>query len=445
MALAAPGGTVLHARQGTAKLLGPGNPETAIWGYNGVAGGPLLRFRQGDELRVRLRNGIDQGTSIHWHGIRLPNAMDGVSGLTQSAVPSGGNFDYRFKLRDAGTYWYHSHNRSWEQMARGLYGMLVVEETEPPEADQDLAFIIDDWRLDGERQIDSRSFGAMPDWAHAGRLGNWVTVNGKPGPVFEARAGERLRLRLLNAANARIFNLTFPGLSPWVIALDGQSIEPWQLKSGTLWLAPGQRADLLVDVTGNAGTTVPVRAIFPRQAIDIATIKTAPGGARRAAPLGRPKRLAANPLPGPLSLRQAVVAPLRMEGGAMGGMMGGMMGGRMHGMRGMMAEGKVWTFNGVAGPSDRPLVTVRRGQTVRIDMNNANRWPHAMHLHGAHFRVVRRNGHAIDVSPWRDTELVQPDERVSIAFVADAPGKWLFHCHMLEHHAGGMSTWIEVT
>lgn len=437
-------GRLLHAREGTAGLLGPGNPETKIWGYNGIPGGPLLRARQGDEFSAALRNGLSQGTSIHWHGIRLPNAMDGVSGLTQNPVPTGGNFDYRFKFRDAGTYWYHSHNRSWEQMARGLYGMLVVEETDPPEADQDLAFIVDDWRLDNRGQIDSQSFGAMPDWAHAGRLGNWVTVNGGPGPVLEGRRNERLRLRVLNAANARIFTLAFPGLSPWVIALDGQPIEPWAAGSANLTLAPGQRADILVDVTGEPNTARPVKALFPRQTIDIATIKTVPGTPLRSKTFGSPKRLAANPLPGPLSLHQAVAAPLRMEGGAMGGMMGAMMGGRMHGMRGLMAQGKVWAFNGVAGLPDRPLASVRKGQTVRIDMDNANRWPHAMHLHGHHFRVVRRNGRDVGASPWRDTELVQPGERVSIAFIADEPGKWLFHCHMLEHQAGGMSTWIEV-
>jgi FtsP/CotA-like multicopper oxidase with cupredoxin domain len=129
----------------------------------------------------------------------------------------------------------------------------------------------------------------------------------------------------------------------------------------------------------------------------------------------------------------------------MGGMMGAMMGGRMQDMRALMSAGKVWAFNGVAGLGQKPLLTVRRGQTVRIDLDNANRWPHAMHLHGHHFKVVRRDGHKVTASPWRDTELVQPRERVSLAFVASEPGKWLFHCHMLEHQAGGMGTWIEVS
>ncbi|MDX1484958.1 MAG: multicopper oxidase family protein, partial [Alphaproteobacteria bacterium] len=404
-----------------------------------------LRVKQGDALSVSLHNRLPQETSIHWHGIRLPNAMDGVSGLTQDPVGAGANFDYRFELPDAGTYCYHTHNRSWEQMARGLYGMLVVEEADPPQADRDLAFIVDDWRLDNRGQIDGRSFGAMPDWAHAGRLGNWVTVNGKPGPVLKVRAGERIRLRVLNAANARIFQLAFPGLRPWVMALDGQPIAPWRSDPGPLTLAPGQRVDLLIDMTGGPETASPVRALFPRQVVDIAKFAYGPEDPLRRAGLGPPAPLAANPLPGPLSLKDAVVAPLRMEGGAMGGMMGAMMGGRMHGMRSLMAEGKVWAFNGVAGLPDRPLVTVRRGQTVRIDMDNANRWPHAMHLHGQHFKVVHRNGTAVEGSPWRDTELVQPGERVSIAFIAAAPGKWLLHCHMLEHQAGGMSTWIEVT
>ncbi len=436
---------VLRAAKGRAKLLGPDRPETEVWSFNDAIGGPLLRARQGDEFRISLDNQLPQATSIHWHGIRLPNAMDGVSNLTQSPVPARGTFEYRFKLRDAGTYWYHSHNRSWEQMARGLYGMLVVEEPGPPVADRDIAFIVDDWRLDNTGQIDAKSFGALPDLAHAGRLGNWLTVNGQPGPTFKVRTGERLRLRVLNAANARIFRLVFADLKPWVIALDGQPIVPRQVKSGRITVAPGQRVDVLVDMTGEAGTTTPVKVVFPRQVIDIAKFTYGPKAPLRRGSRAAPESLAANDLPGPLSLKDAVKVPLRMEGGAMGGMRGAMMDGRLHDMRDLMSAGKVWAFNGVAGLPQKPLLTVDRGRTVRIDLDNANRWPHAMHLHGHHFKVVRRNGKDVEGSPWRDTELVQPGERLSLAFVASEPGKWLFHCHMLEHQAGGMGTWVVVS
>lgn len=127
------------------------------------------------------------------------------------------------------------------------------------------------------------------------------------------------------------------------------------------------------------------------------------------------------------------------------GMMGGaMMGGRTMDMRTLMQSGQMWAFNGVAGDLDEPLADVPRGRTVLLDMVNDTRWPHAMHLHGHHFRVVARDGRQVAGSPWRDTELMEPMERVSIAFLADNPGKWLLHCHMLEHQAGGMRTWINV-
>ena len=126
------------------------------------------------------------------------------------------------------------------------------------------------------------------------------------------------------------------------------------------------------------------------------------------------------------------------------GMMGAMMQGRMMGMRELVSSGQIWAFNGVAGRTDTPLLRVERGRTVLVEMINANRWAHAMHLHGHHFRVIRRQGQPVSDAPWRDTELVLPNERVAIAFVASEPGKWLLHCHMLEHQAGGMITWIDI-
>jgi len=135
--------------------------------------------RQGETVRVRLENDLPQPTTIHWHGIRIDNAMDGVAGLTQPAVEPGGSFDYAFKVPDAGTFWYHPHNLSWEQVARGLYGPLIVDEPDPPEVDQDIALVFDDWRLDETGQIHEASFAAMMDWSHAGRLGNVLTINGQ--------------------------------------------------------------------------------------------------------------------------------------------------------------------------------------------------------------------------------------------------------------------------
>jgi len=444
-ARAADGGfRTLTAKPGTAPLGGAGRTPTAIWGYDGIAPGPVLRLKQGTEARLRLVNRLVQPSSIHWHGVRVPNAMDGVSGLTQKPAAPGGSFDYVFTPPDAGTYWYHTHNRSWEQLARGLHGMLIVEERTPPVVHREIPLVVDDWRLDKGGQIHEASFGFIHDWAHGGRIGNWITVNGRLDPEFEVRAGDRVRLRVLNAANARIAQLAFPDHKPVVIAHDGQPVAPQPLGERPLVLAPGQRVDLMVDMTLAPGAEAPVAFVMRDRSIAVASFKYAPGRPRREHALDAPVALADNPLPGPLALGDATETELRMEGGAMGRMTGAMLNGRAMTMRELIAAGKVWALNGVAGMPEKPLFSVPRGRTAVIDMINDNAWPHAMHLHGHHFRVVRRAGKPVADAPWRDTELVMPGERVAIAFVAGGPGKWLFHCHMLEHQAGGMITWIEV-
>ncbi len=429
---------VLTAAPASVRLAPPDMPETAVWAYQGSVPGPVLRVRQGERLRVRFENGLDQPSTVHWHGIRLANAMDGVPELTQDPVAPGGSFDYDFIAPDAGTYWYHPHNRSWEQMARGLYGALIVEEPEPPEVDRDLPLLLDDWRLTGTAAIDEESLGAMHDWAHAGRIGNWITVNGDGAATMPARRNERLRLRLCNTANARIFDLALKGLSGWLVALDGQPVPPGPMPE-RLSLAPAQRADLIVDVTGEPGAEAAL-AFVEREVAYAALVVTVEGEAR-AAPLPSPAPLAPNPAPLPADLAGALAADLVMEGGAMGRMQGASLHGRHMGMRQLVQNGMAWSFNGVAGMSEAPLLSAPRGGTVRLRMVNDTAWPHAMHLHGHHFQAVT-DGRAS--GPLRDTILVQRGETTEVAFLADNPGKWMLHCHMLEHAAAGMMTWIEV-
>ena len=222
--------------------------------------------------------------------------MDGVPELTQAAVPSGGSFLYDFVASDAGTYWYHSHNRTWEQLARGLYGALIVEDADGgPEVDRDELLLIDDWRLTPEPQIDQR-FGAMGDRSHGGRLGNWVTINGASGWRREVRPNERLRLRLTNAANARILVLELHGLEGWVVALDGQPLAAPE-RVGRLLLAPGQRADLIVDATAGEGSDALLVSLERDGGYAIATFRVdgimAAPKARRAAGTGAQSSFAA--------------------------------------------------------------------------------------------------------------------------------------------------------
>jgi len=437
--------TVIRALPGTAQLLPAGEPQTAVWGFDGMVPGPILRVRQGDTLRVRLENELPQPTTIHWHGIRIDNAMDGVAGLTQEAVPPGEAFDYAFTVPDAGTFWYHPHNLSWEQVARGLYGLLIVDEPDPPAVDQDIALVFDDWRLDEAGQIHEASFGAMMDWSHAGRLGNTLTINGQDLMEVPVSAGQRVRLRVCNTANARILNLRFEKHTHTVIAVDGQPVPPFVLEDGATTLMPGQRIDLIADMTLAPGAEAAItevtgggRLVAGRFAYDARSVT-------REAALNPPAGLPANPLPEQLDLANAQEVTLRMEGGAMGRMREATYQGQKLGIRELVAQGKVWAFNGQAGMTDRPLFDATLGKTVRLTMINDTNWPHAMHFHGHHVRETARSQGSVRADVWRDTVFLDRGETVSVAFVADNPGKWMLHCHMLEHQAGGMATWFKVS
>ncbi|MFD1344116.1 multicopper oxidase family protein [Litorisediminicola beolgyonensis] len=429
----------LEARVARAQIAPPGYPDTEVWAYDGALPGPTLRVPQGERLARRFVNALPQPSSVHWHGIRIANAMDGVAGLTQEAVEPGAEFLYDFALPDAGTYWYHPHNRSWEQMARGLYGALIVEEAEgAPEVDLDEVLLIDDWRMTDTAEI-AGGFGELHDWAHAGRIGNWITVNGDGAWTREVPSKTRMRLRLVNTANARIFELESQGLSGWVVALDGMPLETPEPLDG-LTLAPAQRADLIVDVTAEDGGEALLLSLERDGGYAIASFPVR--GVADSPERGAPTPLPPNPMAALGDLGTARRAELLMEGGAMGRMSGAMMDGRQVDMREMAAAGKVWAFNGMADMPETPLIEAARGETVRIAIANDTAWAHGMHLHGHHFRRVAEDG---SLGPWRDTLLMERGETAEIAFVADNPGDWLLHCHMLEHSAGGMMTWLRVT
>lgn len=434
---------ILRAAPGRQNLDDKGGP-TSVWAYGGTVPGPVIRAKQRARIDVRLENGLEQPTSIHWHGIRIENAMDGVAGMTQDPVPPGGTFDYSFIVPDAGTYWYHPHFRSWEQLARGLYGVLIVDETDPPDVDADLLFVADDWRLSADNQVDEKSFGSLRDWSHGGRLGNWLTINGMSGTSYEVRPGARVRLRCVNVANARILAFDFGALSKRIVAMDGQPlVEPTDPKTALI-LAPGQRADLIIDIPSDGPKSLPIREVSNSEPVEAARLLLT------GATISKPRsaiaeiKLAPNPVPSNLDLQNAVTVELRMGGGAMGQMAGATYKGQYYGIRELVGFNQAWAFNGVSGRTDKPLVAVAKNRTVTIDMINETRWPHAMHLHGHHFKMIARNGTSVLSAPWRDTELVGVGERVKIAFVADNPGKWMFHCHMLEHQAAGMVTWLQV-
>lgn len=421
---------------------GRGNTTVDTWCYGGSVPGPLLRYSRGERLDLMFQNRLPEPSAVHWHGLRPPNDMDGAAPLTQLPVEPGERFRYAFDLNDAGTYWYHTHFRGWNQQDRGLYGVLIVDEDEPPKVDRDVLLVLDDWLLTRRGGL-AENFGDLHEWAHAGRLGNLATINNDAHAAVSMRAGERIRLRLANVANAQIFALMFDGHDPVVVAEDGNPVSPWALGAGELLLGPGQRADLILDAVGAPSSRHAIRAYTLRDEIRMGSFVYADEASSSSLAGTDVLPLEGNARP-KLKLSDARRLELNMEGGAMGRMGRAMMGGRMMGMRELMRNRRIWAFNGVAGDMDTPLATVKRGETVVVDMTNDTAFPHAMHLHGMHFREVTRNGAPVANGPWRDTSLMASEDKVSIAFVAETPGKWMLHCHMIEHQAGGMMTFIEV-
>ncbi|MGE5147314.1 MAG: multicopper oxidase family protein, partial [Candidatus Eiseniibacteriota bacterium] len=292
----------------------------------------------------------------------------------------------------------------------------------------------------------SGDFGNLHDAAHNGRIGNTVTLNGALAGQVAVRAGERLRLRLLNAANARIFGLEFAGHRPVVLTLDGQPVEPHEPEGGRVVLGPALRVDLILDCVGRSGARFAVNDLFYRGLeYKLLDLVYGPEPALRERAPGPVAALARNTMPEP-DLAAAERHEVVFAGGMMGGMTGRMMGGQRMDMRTMMQHGMVWTINGVAagGHDLAPALTLKRGRTHVLAMVNDTAWHHPIHLHGHSFRVVARNGQPTRYREWRDTVLVAPRERVDIAFVADNPGDWMFHCHILEHQEAGMMSVFRV-
>jgi FtsP/CotA-like multicopper oxidase with cupredoxin domain len=427
----------LAARPATVNLTGKSYPDTPVWAYDGTVPGPELRVRQGEPVRITVVNKLGEDTTVHWHGIRLPNAMDGVPGLTQKPIRPGESFVYEFTPPDAGTFWYHPHADTLQQLGRGLAGALIVEEHEPIAVDRDLLWIIEDWRLDDEGRI-AGGFGNRMEAGMSGRIGNTVTINGRVPEAVSVKAGERVRVRLVNAALARIVGLRFAGHKPIVVAHDGQPCDPHAPEDGRVVLGPAMRADLIIDMRGKLGRSYRVIDDFYKDlAYKLVDLSYDPGKPAPEPSSETPPKLPANPLPEP-----DLTAAERHEIALQGGMMGGM---------GMTGRGDAtWAMNGMAmtgdgQPNMPPLFTIQLGKTCVLALRNETAWWHPMHLHGHSFRVVSRNGKPNPRREWRDTVLVPPRESADLAFVADHPGDWMFHCHVTDHQEAGMMGVIRIT
>ena len=404
----------LKAEVVTRQILPAGEGATSMLGFNGSMPGPELRVRRGQRVRIDVENGLEEGTAVHWHGIRLENQMDGVPMLTQDLINPADTKTYSFVPPDSGTYWYHSHHISHEQVARGMMGALIVEDDTPADVDNDITVLISDWLMQEDGSL-TDEFTNMHSLAHAGYMGNYARAFLSKQHV---KQGDRVRLRLINAATNRVFSTLVSGVIGSVVALDGMALpEPRPLEE--LVLAPAQRADLIVDITGPVGFDM-VAGQGPYRLADLAVIGI--NTDRKTQPV---YALAPPNLTLPDEITQHLT--LTMMGGAMGGQHGG---------------NDIWAFNNISDVQAEPFGSFKNGETVRITFANDTSFPHGIHLYGHHFYEIHENGTLGDL---RDTTLVNARESRDIICVFDNPGRWLLHCHMLSHAFGGMRTWVGVT
>ncbi|MGI9435719.1 MAG: multicopper oxidase family protein [Geminicoccaceae bacterium] len=436
----------LTAMPSGVSLMGPTDPSTNVWAFNGDVPGPTIRTIQGDRLRVVVTNKLPEPTTVHWHGLCVANEMDGVPYLSQPPIEPGETFIYEFDLKDAGTYWYHPHFNSAEQTERGLYGALIVEELDPPEVDREVIWILDDWAMNDQAVL--HPFGDLQAAGHAGRLGTLVTINGRIDRVEVVRGNERIRLRLVNAANARTFGLGFKNQHPWIIALDGQPVQPHRPPGDRVVLAPGMRTDLMIDVSDRRWSTVVVDDYFdgPHYAYELARFTYTKVPPLRTVPLPAPVAMPANPIAEP-NLSAAERHQIVLEGGAIGGLKIGLLNGERRDGQELAQQGLLWAMNGHVHDgvsAAEPLLKLKLGASYLLELINRTIFEHSIYLHGHKFRVVTRDGRSEPFQPFRDTVLLGSQERVKVAFVADNPGRWLLHCSVFEHQQTGMMAIIDV-
>ncbi|WP_207887460.1 multicopper oxidase family protein [Pseudomonas sp. 30_B] len=409
----------------------PGHKTPGL-GYGGQAPGVEIRARQGDWLRVRFTNKLDEPTTIHWHGIRLPIEMDGVPYISQPPVQPGESFVYQFKTPDAGSYWYHPHLMSSEQLGRGLVGPLIIDEREPTGFTSEKVLCLKTWHVDEEGNF--TPFSVPREAAREGTRGRLSTINGERTPVIELPAGEIVRVRLLNVDSTVTYRLNLPDAEAKIYAIDGHPVEPRDFGRGPkdqYWIGPGMRLEL--GIRGPAeGTELSLR----NGPVRLATLR---GVANPKAPTAQwPAALPHNPVAEP-DLKNAETINFKFE----------WVGAISDYSKGQSAP-SLWQINGVAWQGGEehkhnapPLAKLKEGNSYIFVLRNMTQYQHPIHLHGMAFKVLDSDRREI-IPYFTDTYLLGKNETARVALVADNPGLWMFHCHVIDHMETGLMGTIAV-
>lgn len=399
----------------------PGKPAD-VWAYSdgndpeasGRVPGPLLLGKVGDRVKVHFRNDLPEETTIHWHGIRVEPQHDG-SNISQMPVQPGASFTYEFTLTDAGTFWFHPHLHNDVQIERGLYAPIVVVGDDGISVDAERMLVLDDVKVESNGLL---SETITPLDLMVGRQGNVLLVNGTKQPRFDARSNGRERWRLLNTANGTFFNLTLPGQKFLVIGWDGGLLpEPYQ--ADTLLIAPGERYDVLVELTGEPGDELELETVFYDRGHDLPDFGPRP---LLTLALGDPSP---EPLPAlPTRWGQVTALPVTQDTPI---------------RRFLLDEEEAtpvkeprFFINDEVFPDVTPVVVPEDGVEI-WEIENDAEMDHPFHLHGTFFQVLDQPHLG-----WKDTVNVPTKSTIRYVVRFDNPGMWMYHCHILEHAERGM-------
>ena len=403
--------------------------KTPSYAYNGRVPGPILEVYEGDHVIVHFHNRLPTASTIHWHGIHLPAVFDGSP---LNPVPAGADFDYKFtpERGSAGTYWYHPHpgEITGEQIAKGLFGALIVRARDDPlRGIPERVIILSDNRFNPDGTVsfaDPASPAGKIDEEN-GREGPMLFVNGKRMPVMSIRSGEVQRWRIVNASAARVFRLAIPGQTLIHVGNDGGLFErPLEVKD--IIVSPSERVEILVRGTGKPGT----RTVLQDLPYDRYVPQTRPQDwdvTHNLMTLAYTKEKPMRPVVIPAKLRHIVPIDTTLA--------------TVH---------RVFTLqqgfiNGKVHDMHRVDETAKLGAVEIWEVENIVGMDHPFHLHGFQFQVIDRDGVPEPFTSWKDT--IDVPKHSVVRFVvqfSDFAGKWMYHCHILDHEDHGMMGVLEV-
>lgn len=406
----------------------PGTGKTIdAYAYNGLVPGPLIRAHVGDTVRIHFTNHLPESTTIHWHGIRVPNDMDGIAHDGKLEVAAGGTFEYEFVVNDPGFFWYHPHLNTASQVERGLMAPLLVTGPNDPTVSCDLPVVLDDILLTAGGSLVSAA-----QTKGDARLGNRLLTNGTSAPLISLRPGTQVLLHLVNAANGRFFDLQTPGGKLTVVGTDGGPIPPVAMEH--LVMGPGDRYTIYVDTAAIANKMMVLETrpfdlhqkgamsmglVDPLEGQTLPVLTIGVAGAPVDEPVPMFNTPAVEPIDAPETIAHAWVISdvMGMDGSTM------LMTGSI--------DGKTWP--------NVPVVNFVRDVPVRLTIQNKGVMHHPFHIHGQRFQLVTVAGKAPAIpGAWEDTFDLPPKSTTVLVSRMDNPGMWMYHCHILEHAESGM-------